>query len=68
MDPIVWTHKLFGRQAGRPQADPAGLIAPMLSPFMATDRAFAWVRRDIKGSEFRARNDDGASELEMMLA
>ncbi|WP_156941729.1 hypothetical protein [Mesorhizobium sp. WSM2561] len=54
-------------KVGRKQIRP-DLAAPMLSPFMATDRAFAWVSRGTKGREFRARNDDGASELGMMLA
>lgn len=33
------------RETGKPIADPAKLIAPMLARFMATDRAFAKARR-----------------------
>jgi hypothetical protein len=35
----------LGRETGRPVADPAKLIVPMLERFMATDRAFAKARR-----------------------
>ena len=35
----------LGRQTGQPIADPSKLVAPMLARFMATDRAFAKVRR-----------------------
>lgn len=35
----------LARQTGQPISDPAKLIAPMLVRFMATDRAFAKVRR-----------------------
>jgi len=35
----------LARETGRPIQDPAKLIAPMLARFMATDRAFAKVRR-----------------------
>jgi hypothetical protein len=33
------------KQEGGPIIDPASLIAPMLARFMATDRAFAKLRR-----------------------
>jgi hypothetical protein len=33
------------RETGQPVAEPTKLIAPMLSRFMATDRAFAKARR-----------------------
>lgn len=36
----------LARETGRPIEEPAKLIAPMLARFMATDRAFAKVRRD----------------------
>jgi hypothetical protein len=36
---------VLARQTGQPIADPLKLIAPMLSRFMATDRAFAKSRR-----------------------
>jgi hypothetical protein len=35
----------LGRETGQPIADPSKLVAPMLARFMATDRAFAKVRR-----------------------
>jgi hypothetical protein len=35
----------LGRETGQPIADPLKLVAPMLSRFMATDRAFAQTRR-----------------------
>jgi hypothetical protein len=35
----------LARQSGQPIGDPAKLIAPMLSRFMATDRAFAKSRK-----------------------
>lgn len=35
----------LARESGRPIEEPAKLIAPMLARFMATDRAFAKVRR-----------------------
>ena len=36
----------LARETGRPIADPSKLVAPMLARFMATDRAFAKVRRN----------------------
>lgn len=35
----------IGRQSGQAVPEPAKLIAPMIQRFMATDRAFAKVRR-----------------------
>ncbi|MCP3394958.1 DUF2274 domain-containing protein [Bradyrhizobium sp. CCGB12] len=35
----------LARENGQPISDPAKLIAPMLARFMATDRAFAKLRR-----------------------
>lgn len=35
----------LARETGQPIADPSKLVAPMLERFMATDRAFAKVRR-----------------------
>ena len=35
----------LARESGRPIEEPAKLIAPMLARFMATDRAFARLRR-----------------------
>lgn len=38
----------LGRETGLSVVNPARLIAPMLVRFMATDRAFAKVRRETK--------------------
>ncbi|MEI9420856.1 DUF2274 domain-containing protein [Mesorhizobium sp. Cs1299R1N1] len=46
---LVAYAEVLGRDTGQP-ADPAKLIAPMVSRFMATDRAFARVRRGLKKS------------------
>jgi hypothetical protein len=37
--------KALARETGQPIPDPLKLVAPMLARFMATDRAFAKVRR-----------------------
>jgi hypothetical protein len=37
--------EILGREGGQPIRDPAKLIGPMLTRFMATDRAFAKARR-----------------------
>ena len=37
--------EILGREGGQPIRDPAKLVAPMLTRFMATDRAFAKARR-----------------------
>ena len=37
--------KALGREAGQEAVEPAKLIGPMLVRFMATDRAFAKLRR-----------------------
>lgn len=43
---LVKYGELLARETGEPAAvDPARLIAPMLSRFMATDRTFAKLRR-----------------------
>ena len=39
-----------GAQSGRPIDDPAKLIVPMLTRFMATDRAFKGSRRQLRPS------------------
>ena len=36
---------VLARESGQPISDPIKLIAPMVARFMATDRAFAKVRR-----------------------
>ncbi|MCP3459776.1 DUF2274 domain-containing protein [Bradyrhizobium sp. CCGUVB23] len=40
--------ELLARESGQPIGDPVKLIAPMLTRFMATDRAFAKLRAHIK--------------------
>ena len=42
---LVAYAEALARETGLPVAEPAKLIAPMLSRFMATDRAFAKARR-----------------------
>ena len=42
---LVAYSEALGRETGQSIAEPAKLIAPMLSRFMATDRAFAKARR-----------------------
>ena len=37
--------EVLGRETGQPITDPVKLIGPMLARFMATDRAFAKLRR-----------------------
>jgi hypothetical protein len=37
--------EILGREGGQPIRDPVKLIAPMLTRFMATDRAFTKTRR-----------------------
>ena len=41
--------ELLSRETGQ-NAEPAKLVAPMLARFMATDRAFARLRREKQGS------------------
>jgi hypothetical protein len=43
-DLLAYAEALAG-ETGQPIADPAKLVGPMLTRFMATDRAFARVRR-----------------------
>lgn len=43
-DLVVYT-EMLARESNQPINDPVKLIAPMLAQFMATDRAFAKVRR-----------------------
>ena len=38
---------MLGRETGQAISDPTKLIAPMLARFMATDRAFAKLRRPL---------------------
>jgi hypothetical protein len=36
----------IGRESGQPAPDPTKIVAPMIERFMATDRAFARVRKN----------------------
>jgi hypothetical protein len=45
--------ELLARENGQPIGDPVRLIAPMLARFMATDRAFAKLRRSNQIAERR---------------
>lgn len=38
--------EVLGRETGQPITDPSKLVAPMIQRFMATDRAFAKVRKN----------------------
>jgi hypothetical protein len=42
--------ELLGRETGQPVMDPAKLIAPMITRFMATDRSFRKARRALQES------------------
>jgi hypothetical protein len=48
---LVAYGKVLGRETGKQATDPAKLIGPMLARFMATDRAFAKLRRVASRSE-----------------
>lgn len=50
---LVAYTEILARESGNPVSDPAKLIAPMLSRFMATDRAFAKSRRSLHKAEGR---------------
>lgn len=39
----------IGRESGQAVPEPSKLIAPMLERFMAADRAFGKVRRNVRG-------------------
>ena len=42
---LVAYAEVLARETGQPATDPVRLIAPMLTRFIATDRAFAKTRR-----------------------
>lgn len=44
---LVAYAKVLERQNGQTVAEPAKLIAPMVERFMATDRGFAKLRREV---------------------
>jgi hypothetical protein len=54
---LVTYGEALGRESGQTAADPAKLVAPMLSRFMATDRAFAKLRRARSGVPPSAKKD-----------
>jgi hypothetical protein len=47
---LVAYAEAVGSQSGQPVGDPGKLIVPMLTRFMATDRAFARARRQSHAS------------------
>ena len=49
-DLVVYAETL-GRETGQGTVEPAKLIGPMLARFMATDRAFAKLRRAASASD-----------------
>ncbi len=51
----------LGRETGQGTVDPAKLIGPMLARFMATDRAFAKLRR-ADATRYRALLEKSSSE------
>jgi hypothetical protein len=52
---LVAYAEILGREGGQPIRDPVKLIAPMLTRFMATDRAFTKARR----ARHRSKQVDG---------
>ena len=48
---LVAYGQALARETGQGAVEPAKLIGPMLARFMATDRAFAKLRRTISASE-----------------
>ncbi len=55
---LVAYAEALGRTTGQPIVEPAKLIVPMIERFMATDRAFAKVRRSAgqPGAESQERS------------
>jgi hypothetical protein len=50
---LVAYAEALGRMTGQAVADPLKLIAPMIERFMATDRAFAKLRKEASRSQAR---------------
>jgi hypothetical protein len=48
---LVSYGQVLARETGQGAVDPAKLVTPMLVRFMATDRAFAKLRRGTPGSD-----------------
>ena len=48
---LVAYGEILGRETGQGAIEPARLIGPMLDRFMATDRAFAKLRRTLSRGE-----------------
>ncbi|MBN9564005.1 MAG: DUF2274 domain-containing protein [Alphaproteobacteria bacterium] len=59
-DLVAYANAL-GRETGQGAVEPAKLIGPMLVRFMATDRAFAKVRRSESAAQ-RAQSEKSGSE------
>jgi hypothetical protein len=51
---LVAYGQVLARETGQGAVEPAKLVGPMLARFMATDRAFAKLRRTISTSETAA--------------
>jgi hypothetical protein len=47
---LVAYAETLGRETGQDTVEPAKLVGPMLARFMATDRAFAKLRRTVPAS------------------
>jgi hypothetical protein len=50
---LIAYSEVIARESGQSITDPARLIAPMLARFMATDRAFAKLRRSLRVAKQR---------------
>ena len=59
---LVAYAKALGHETGQDQIEPAKLIGPMLTRFMATDRAFAKLRRDNSVGPQTTRHGGSKSE------
>ena len=53
---LVAYAKALGHETGHDQIEPAKLVGPMLARFMATDRAFAKLRRGGDSATVHARH------------
>jgi hypothetical protein len=60
---LVRYGEVAGRQSGQAAVEPARLIAPMVSHFMATDRAFAKLRRTESAAQRPHSEKSGSEKL-----
>ena len=60
---LVAYAKALGHETGQDQIEPAKLVGPMLARFMATDRAFAKLRRGNSVDPQATRHDGPKSEV-----